>query len=125
MNTFVIEEFERFKKVTFYTVRWDEAELSETDKFIAKYRSSTTSRNDLDEILTLILEIGEYRGASDIYFRRHAGKAKQKSYLHSQLLKFITFITTLDYFALRSPITLLYCSMVVENHRKQHKKALS
>ena len=36
MNTFVVEEFERFPLVTFYTVRWDEAELSETDKFKVK-----------------------------------------------------------------------------------------
>ena len=101
MNTFVIEEFERFKKVTFYTVRWDEAELSETDKFIAKYKSSTSNRSDLDEILTLILEIGEYRGASDVYFRRHAGKAKELppltafeiQYFHNNLRLFCIKVT--------------------------------
>ena len=101
MNTFVIEEFERFKKVTFYTVRWDGAELSETDKFIAKYKSSTSNRSDLDEILTLIVEIGEYRGASDVYFRRHAGKAKELppltafeiQYFHNNLRLFCIKVT--------------------------------
>jgi hypothetical protein len=51
VNTFVVEEFERFPFVTFYTVRWDEAELSETDKFIYKYQSIIVSAYSDDEIL--------------------------------------------------------------------------
>ena len=77
MNTFVVEEFERFPLVTFYTVRWDNAELSETDKFIEKYQTAAETRQDFDEILALIEDIGEYRGAKDLFFRRHAGKAKE------------------------------------------------
>lgn len=60
MNTFVVEEFERFPLVTFYTVRWDEAELSETDKFIDKYQSVLETQRDFQEILTLIEDIGEH-----------------------------------------------------------------
>ena len=77
MNIFVVEEFERYPFVTFYTVRWDNSDLSETDKFIEKYQEFVETRTDFDEILTLIEEIGKYRGAKDIFFRRPAGKAKE------------------------------------------------
>lgn len=75
MNTFVIEELVTYRKVTYYTVRWDESDLSETDKFISKYRQNVELRRDLDEILKLIEDIGRFRGAKDMYFRRHAGAA--------------------------------------------------
>jgi hypothetical protein len=77
VNTFVVEKFERFSLVTFYTVRWDEAELSETDKFISKYQSVIETQRDFQEILALIEDIGAYRGAKDLFFRRHAGKAQE------------------------------------------------
>ena len=75
MNTFVVEEFVTYRMVTYYTVRWDKSDLSETDKFISKYRNNTKLRRDLDEIIKLIEDIGRYRGAKDMYFKRHAGAA--------------------------------------------------
>jgi hypothetical protein len=35
VNTFVVETFVTYRRVTYYTVRWDESELSETDKFFS------------------------------------------------------------------------------------------
>lgn len=72
MNNFVLEPFiEDFKLVSFYTVRWDNHELSETDKFIQKFlKHEILYKKDLQEILTLIEEIGNERGAKDIYFSR-------------------------------------------------------
>jgi hypothetical protein len=77
VNLFVLEEFYTFKKVTYYTVRWDEADLSETDKFLQKYRGAPDIGKDLSEIVALLEEIGDNRGAKDMYFRRHAGKASE------------------------------------------------
>ena len=76
MNQFVLEEFYQFRLVTYYTVRWDEVDSSETDKFIQKFQHSGLSK-DFNEIIALIEEIGNHRGAKDMYFRRHAGKASE------------------------------------------------
>jgi hypothetical protein len=72
VNNFVLEPFlEDFKLVTYYSVRWDTHELSETDKFIQKFlKQEILYKKDLQEILTLIEEIGNERGAKDIYFSR-------------------------------------------------------
>ena len=76
MNQFVLEEFYQFRLVTYYTVRWDEVDSSETDKFIQKFQRSGLSK-DFNEIIALIEEIGNNRGAKDMYFRRYAGKASE------------------------------------------------
>jgi hypothetical protein len=72
VNIFALEIFEIYPLVSYYTVRWENNALSETDKFIEKilYRQ-TIHKTDLQEILTLIEVIGEERGAKDVYFTRH------------------------------------------------------
>ena len=76
MNTFVVEEFERFVLVTFYTVRKDGHDYSETDKFIERFLYNE-HKEDLQNILTLIEDIGENRGAKDLYFSRKVNEAQE------------------------------------------------
>lgn len=64
MNSFIVESFKEFSRVHFYTVRWDEQEDSETDRFLARYMNDETYKEELIEILTLIEDIGENRGRS-------------------------------------------------------------
>jgi hypothetical protein len=72
VNIFALEIFESYPIVTYYTVRWEDDEFSETDKFIEKIlHRQTDYKTELQEILTLIEVIGEERGAKDIYFTRH------------------------------------------------------
>jgi hypothetical protein len=76
VNIFALEIFETYPKVTYYTVRWENAELSETDKFIEKFLYQQVDyKRELQEILTLIEVIGEERGAKDFYFSRHENLA--------------------------------------------------
>lgn len=70
MNSFIIESFKRFSKVHFYTVRWDESEESETDRFIARFMDDENYEDELVELLTLIEDIGETRGAKSYLFSR-------------------------------------------------------
>ena len=76
----IIELFERLDKVTFYTIRLDEEEDTETDKFIARFFNSNYEayeegfKEDLDDILNWINEIGN-RGIQ-ICSLRHEGKAE-------------------------------------------------
>jgi hypothetical protein len=72
VNIFALEIFETYSMVSYYTVRWEDNNLSETDKFIKKIlHQQTAYKTDLQEILTLIEMIGEERGAKDVYFTRH------------------------------------------------------
>lgn len=71
MNTFVLEVFDDQGQVcTFYTVRWEDANLSETDKFFAKYETHSTLQRPLQELAKFISnKIGDEMGALDDFFR--------------------------------------------------------
>lgn len=77
MNTFLIREFhvsEKFK-CNFYTVRYDDCDISETDKFYDKYfKAECKLLKDMEIIHTLIEKIAE-RGMSIITRARGEGKA--------------------------------------------------
>ena len=77
MNTFVLEIWDdESAKVTFHTVRWEDAELSETDKFIEKYINDPTHKESLQELIQLITEvIGNKYGAKQAFFNRQENKA--------------------------------------------------
>lgn len=65
----IIEEFKHYKHVTFYTIRYDDSELSETDKFIKRFlEEETVYKDDLDDIVNWINEIG-IRGLKYINLR--------------------------------------------------------
>ena len=71
MNTFALEIFDDQGKVcTFYTVKWDYATLSETDKFFVKYENDIKLRQPLQELAVFISKkIGNETGALEDYFR--------------------------------------------------------
>ncbi len=72
MNTFALEIWDdEASKCTFYTVRWEDAEESETDKFFNKYDAIAELKRSTQELLSLILDsIGEDYGAVDALFNR-------------------------------------------------------
>lgn len=71
MNIFALEKYDDSGNVcTFYTVRWDDSELNETDKFILKYASNNKFKRPLQELATFLTEkIGNSEGALDEFFR--------------------------------------------------------
>lgn len=71
MNTFVLEIFDNLGQVcTFYTVRWEEAALSETDKFFLKYEKDSTFQRPLQELAKFLSnKIGDEMGALKVFFR--------------------------------------------------------
>ena len=70
MSTFELEIWdEKCEKVIFYTVKWQDAEDSETDKFFFKYEK--THIEALKELNILLLDtIGTDHGAIDEFFNR-------------------------------------------------------
>lgn len=71
MNTFVLEIFDdEGAKCTFYTVRWEYAELSETHKFLDKVKGDARLKNSLQELAKFLeIVIGDEKGALEVFFR--------------------------------------------------------
>jgi len=71
VNTFALEIFDDQGQVcTFYTVRWEDAKLSETDKFFVKYENDNTLKRPLQELAKFISKkVGDEMGALKDFFR--------------------------------------------------------
>ncbi len=60
-----------FELVTYYSVRWDESEENETNKFVLKYSTSESHLLYYQQIAALIADMGDRKGARKHYFKRH------------------------------------------------------
>lgn len=71
MNIFALEIFDdEGSACSFYTVRWEAAKLSETDKFFVKYHNHGTLQRPLQELAKFISKkIGDEMGALEDFFR--------------------------------------------------------
>ncbi|MEP4532683.1 MAG: hypothetical protein ABJ004_06330 [Cyclobacteriaceae bacterium] len=93
MNNFVLELWDdEGEKCTFYTVRWEDHPLNETDKFLEKYEKLPEYKGALQELLSFILDaIGDDHGAIDELFNRHENEVEGLP-LHGKVcLKDVTF----------------------------------
>jgi hypothetical protein len=72
VNNFVLEKWDdEGQECTFYTVRWQDSEENETDKFFDKYYSIAEYKQSVQELLSFVLDsIGDDYGAIDILFNR-------------------------------------------------------
>ncbi|MDO6431917.1 hypothetical protein Q4E93_15025 [Flavitalea sp. BT771] len=72
MNTFVLEIWDdEANKVTFYTVRKENARQNETDRFFNKYDAIAEFKRPVQELLSFVLDsVGEDHGAIDVLFNR-------------------------------------------------------
>lgn len=72
MNTFTLDLWDdEGSKCTFYSVRWDEAQENETDKFFKKYNAVPELKKSVQELLSFVLDsIGDDHGAVDALFNR-------------------------------------------------------
>ena len=68
-NWAIIEELYTFKKVTYYTIRLEEAAYSETEKFILRFEADAQYQYDLENILALLVVLGDEKGAKSRFFR--------------------------------------------------------
>lgn len=74
MQTYAkIEEFYTYKKVTYYSIRIEEDELNETDKFYERFMNDKEWEEEFSDLLTWIEYIGEIEGASKNLFRAEQG----------------------------------------------------
>lgn len=77
MISFALEVWDNeAEKASFYTVRWEDANVSETDKFFEKMNSIPDMKPHAQELATLIIEvIGNTYGAHDAFFNRFENRA--------------------------------------------------
>ena len=77
MNIFAtIETAIEYKKVTYYTVRFENNDNSEFEKFILKHQTDATIHNEFQDLLSLIEALGEEIGAKPRYFSRKEKRAE-------------------------------------------------
>lgn len=71
MNIFALEKFDdQGSRCTFYTVRLEEAYLSETDNFFQKFRKDEQLKSFLQELAKFLeIVIGDEKGALEAFFR--------------------------------------------------------
>lgn len=71
MTTFALEIFDdQGQACTFYTVRWEDSVLSETDKFFQKFRNDEKLIHALRELASFLeVVIGDEYGALEAFFR--------------------------------------------------------
>jgi len=72
VNIFALEIWDdEANKCTFYTVRWEDVQENETDKFFNKYDAIDEFKKSTQELLSFILDsIGDDHGAIDALFNR-------------------------------------------------------
>ncbi len=73
MNNFAVEIWDDTgESCTFYTVRWLDSELSETDKFFEKYDALEDYSESANKLFVFVSSVvGEDYGAIDKLFNRH------------------------------------------------------
>jgi hypothetical protein len=64
-----IEEIYTFKKVKYYTIRLEDEPYSEMEKFILRFEMEADFQNDFENILALLVILGNEKGAKCRYFR--------------------------------------------------------
>lgn len=72
MNNFTVELWDdEGARCTFYTVKWEDSVVSETDKFFNKYYAKSELKLPIQQLLSFILDsIGNDYGAIDCLFNR-------------------------------------------------------
>lgn len=75
MNSFTIEIFAEFPLVTFYTVKKENGNKSETDKFVSNFDNNEEFQSDYDEIVGLLKIMGNEECATEMFFSRHEDEA--------------------------------------------------
>jgi hypothetical protein len=77
VNRFALEIWDdETEKVTFYTVKWEDASMSETDKFLTRMAQIPEMKEPLQRLSTLIIDvIGNSYGADEAFFNRFENKA--------------------------------------------------
>lgn len=68
-NAVTIEPFKAFAKVTFYTFLVEGQGATETEKFFDSFENDPEVANDLNTLVSWLIEIGERRGARPQLFR--------------------------------------------------------
>jgi len=71
VNIFALEKFDdQGSRCTFYTVRWEESDWSETDKFFDKYESDADFERHIQELAVFLTKkVGNDVGALEDFFR--------------------------------------------------------
>lgn len=76
MNRYLrILEFETYSRVQYYTIRFETDEDNETDKFLLEYEGHPVLKEDLDNMVDWLNEIGNYGATLDLFRKEDLAQA--------------------------------------------------
>ena len=115
MSSFELEIWDdQAEMVTFYTVKWEDAEISETGKFFDRMRKIPEMKDSIQKMAKLITEvIGNTYGAHEAFFNRFENRAtalppKGKIKLSEIEFDYIGFPLRLYCLALNEELVVLF-----------------
>ena len=73
MKRLTIEPFKSLQKADFYSLRFPDKEICETDDFISRFVNDLLYQKDLQKIVYWLNKIGQESGALERYFRPEKG----------------------------------------------------
>ena len=119
----LIEEFATFEKVKFYTVRFEDEDLSETDKFFSAFEADSNKQKELNHLLTFLKLLGDKFGANSDFFR-HEGLVdglppKEKIAKRFGLVEFIEYDFRLYCMRLSDNIVILFNGVIKTTNKNQ------
>lgn len=129
MNRFALEIWDdETEKVTFYTVRWEDSGISETDKFFQKMNGIQEMKLPIQRLSKLVTEvIGNTYGAHEAFFNRFENKAtalppKGKIKISELKLDYEAFPLRLYCLALTEELVILFNGGIKDARTSQESK---
>ena len=119
----LIDEFATFEKVRFYTVRFEDEDVSETDKFFSAFDADPDLYEKLNKLLAFVEQMGNHFGAKSEFFR-HEGSAdglppKERIARKYDLVEFIDYKFRLYCMRLSDTVVILFNGVIKETNKNQ------
>ena len=97
---------------TFYSVRWENQEISETDKFFQKFQNDAINKISLQKLVAFLEVIMEEKGAQEAFFRlennAHALPPQGKHLINEITIDFANFPLRLYCLRLSNALIVLF-----------------
>lgn len=113
MEMFALEVFnDEGNCCTFYSVRWENQGISETDKFFQKFQNDTTHKIALQKLVAFLEVVMEEKGAQESFFRlendAHALPPQGKRLVNEVTIDFVNFPLRLYFLRLSDALIVLF-----------------
>ena len=123
-----IEEIFAFKRVTYYSIRFENDAYTEVEKFILRFQQDRKYQEELNNILALLKIMGNEKGAIPIFFRdesiAQALPPERNAAIKQDLVHFIDADLRLFCLRVSNEIVILFNGDIKESQKTQDSPKL-